>query len=340
MGTLSRRRENILRIIVGEYIATATPVASESIARNYRLGVSPATIRHEVARLEEEGYITRPHPSAGSTPSDKGYRYYIECLIEEEELSEEEQRFVRQAFHRAEQELEEWVHLATILLAQMLKSMALATMPRTIECHFRHLDLVAVQEFLTLIILLIQEAKLKRQLLPLDQALSQDELNAMANKLNRAYKGLTRSQIEGKELPLSPREEQVKEVVVQMMHSEDKRQDEEIYLDGMRHLLSQPEFAKGRKMLDMVEVVEGKSVFHNLFSSLKGETGVKVIIGRENKEEALHRCSVVLNSYEIPGGAKGTVGVIGPTRMPYSRVIPTINYLSSLMSELASGVYA
>jgi heat-inducible transcriptional repressor len=340
MGIISRRRETILKIIVSEYIVSATPVASEGIAHNYNLGISPATIRHEIACLEEEGYITRPHTSAGGMPSDKGYRYYIECSIEGIELSETEQQAIRKFFDQAEQDVEGWVRLAAAVLAQKLKNVALVTLPRATECHLRYLDLIAVQDFLALLIIVLQEARLKQQLLTLDQVMSQDELATIGNKLNAAYKGLTQSQISAKELELSPIENHVREALLQIMRAEDERQNEELYLYGLRHLLSQPEFIKGEKTIGLVEVLEERVMFNSLLSSVSSKMGTKVIIGNENKEQALQRCSVILNSYGIPGIAEGAIGIIGPTRMPYNQVIPTVNYLSSLMSELVSELYA
>jgi len=340
MGVLSRRSEAILKIIVSEYIASANPVASEGIAHSYSLGVSPATIRHEMACLEEEGYITRPHTSAGGVPSDKGYRYYIECLIEGVELSEKEQQAIRQFFYQAEQDMEEWVRLAAAVLARRLRNVALVTLPRATACHLRYLDLVSVQEFLALLIIVLQEARLKQQLFALDQPLSQDELTVISNKLNAGYKGLTHSQISVQKLELSPFEEQAREAITQIMRTEDERQNEELYLDGLRHLLSQPEFVKGEKTLDLVEVLEERSIVNSLLSSLGNKMGRMVIIGNENKEQALQQCSVVLNSYGVPGRAEGAIGIIGPTRMPYNQVIPTVNYFSLLMSELLSELYA
>src|SRR4030043_262467 len=162
---LSERRGIILKIIVSEYTTSGIPVASEGIARRYALGVSPATTRHEMAHLEEEGYISRPHVSAGGVPSDKGYRYYVEYLIKEAKLSDEEQHAIQQLIYQAEQELEEWAHLAATFLSQRLKGIALVTLPRASVCHFRHLDLIALQECQVLFVLLLKEGEIKRLVL-------------------------------------------------------------------------------------------------------------------------------------------------------------------------------
>jgi heat-inducible transcriptional repressor len=339
MAELPERRGTILKIIVGQYVASATPVASESIARGYSLGISPATTRHEMAHLEEEGYIARPHTSAGAVPSDKGYRYYVEWLLKEAKLSQEEQLAIQLFFYQAEQEPQNWARVAVTVLTQRLKNIALATPPHTPVCHFRHLELIALQELLILLVLVLQEGKIKQQLLALEQAVSQDELTALANKLNAAYQGLTYSQIGAQELDLSPIEERIIGTIVQVMEAEEKQQYEQFYLDGWRHLVSQAEFIKSKKMLHLIEALEERSILNNLLGSLGSESGVKVTIGSENEEEVLQECSVILSNYGAQG-KRGAIGVIAPTRMPYNQAIPTIDYVSTIMSELVSGVYA
>jgi len=292
-----------------------------------------------MVRLEEEGYINRPHTSAGAVPSDKGYRYYVECLLKEAKLGQEEQLAIQQFFCQAEQEPENWARLAVTVLTQRLGSIALATPPRAPVCHFRHLDLVALQELLILLVLVLQEGRIKQQLLASEQIVSQDELTTLANKLNAAYQGLTYIQIGAQELDLSPIEERIIGIIAQVMEAEDKQQYEQFYLDGWRHLVSQAEFVKGKKMLSLVEALEEGSILNNLLGSLGSELGIKVTIGNENEEEALQECSVILSNYGTRG-RRGAIGVIGPTRMPYSRAIPTIDYVSAVMSELVSRTYA
>ena len=337
MGTLPSRRETILKIIVKEYIASGIPVASETLAEGYPLKISPATIRNEMARLEEEGYITRPHTSAGRIPSDKGYRYYVENLFEEVEIPDEEREYIGKLFHQVQQEISQWLKLAVELLAWKLKNIALATLPWTTEYHFKHLHLVEIQEFIALLILVLQEARIKQQPLTLEQKVSQDELNAVANKLNAAYEGLTSSQIRGKRLKLSLLEKKVSDAILELIEAENRQEFEEVYLNGLGHLLSQPEFAHSKKMFRLIEMLGKKSLPKSILAP-KGQ-GVQVIIGSENEEEVLQECSLVMGSYGIPEKTAGSIGIIGPTRMPYHKVIPTVSYLSSVMSQMMSELY-
>jgi len=333
---LSDRKENILRIVVGEYVLMASPVGSESIVRRYGLGVSSATIRNEMAGLEEEGYIFRRHTSAGSVPSDKGYRYYVERLVEEEEIPLAERRMISHLFHQVEMELEGWNRLAASLLARMVHNVAVVTFPKAEEARFEHLELVALQEFLALLILLLGKAKLKQQLIAFEEATSQEELNAISNKLNSLFHGLTRSKIQAQILELSPVEEQVREVLAQIMAVEDERGYDEPYIEGMRHILAQPEFASGEKALDIMEVLENRTLMRSILAETRAKEGVKVVIGAENREDAMKRCSVVLTQYGIPGEVGGSLGVVGPTRMQYGRAISAVRYVGSLMSDLVA----
>jgi len=335
---LSVRAETILKSIVGQYIARAVPVPSQSIANDAELRVSSATIRNEMAHLEQEGYITRFHPSAGSIPSDKGYRYYVESL-RNVMLSSAEQRLMSHLFHQVEKELEKWLSLAATLLARQVQNLALVTMPKSTDCKFKHLELVALQDSLALVVLVLHGARIKQQLIIFDQVVTQPELTATANKLNAAFSGLTSRQVSTKEIGLSPVEQQITDLLLNMMKTEDEQEYEEPYLDGLHFMLNQPEFTHGHEMLDLMELVEHRNLLKTIIPKELKSHQVQVIIGKENKFETFHNYSVVICKYGIPDEAVGTVGVLGPTRMPYAHTISTVGYLSSLLSGLVGGLY-
>jgi heat-inducible transcriptional repressor len=335
MMELPERRRAILKVIVAEYIASGSPVASDVIARGRSLGISPATIRHEMASLEEDGYIIRPHTSAGGVPSDKGYRYYVECLIKESKLREEDQLAIRRFFHEAEQEPEAWARLAVSILTKKLEGIAIATLPRAQVCRFRYADLVALQDALVLLVLVLQDGEIKKRVFSVAEAVSQDQLTAWTNRINATCHGLSYQQIGRRNLDLSPIEEEIAEVIMQIMESEDRHEHEQFFLDGWRYLVRQTSFVKGKRMLDLVEALEERSVLVSLLQSLRNESGIKVTIGNENEEQALRDCSVILSNYGVEE-RRGAIGVIGPTRMPYSTAIPTVDYVSAVMSDLMS----
>lgn len=335
---LTRRRDRILSIIIGEYISKGVPVSSDVVAKK-GLGVSPATIRNEMIELEEEGYLVQPHTSAGRIPTDKGYRHYIESLMSYARLSRDEQFLIRHQFHQVEKAVEEWTRLAAAILSGIVHNVALVTLPKPVEARLKHLELVALQESLVLLVLVLKEAKLRQQILTLEGNVSQEDLNASARKLTAAYGGLTASEIADKELKLSPVEEQVMKIVSELMRDEEDEEYEEPYIDGLRHMLRQPEFASSDKIAAIMEMLEQKSLLKSFLPRVLTGEGVRVVIGRENKENMMRDCSVILTKYGIPGEVGGAIGVMGPTRMEYQRAIPTVSFLSTVMSELVSELY-
>jgi heat-inducible transcriptional repressor len=335
---LTSRRQRILNIIISEYISKGVPVSSDVVARK-GLGVSPATIRNEMMELEDEGYITHPHTSAGRIPTDKGYRHYIESLMSYFQLSPAEQFLIRHQFHQVERAVEEWTRLAASILSGMVRNAAIVTLPKPVEPRLKHLELISLHETLALLVLVLREAKLRQQLLTLDEAVSQEELSACARKLTSAYAGSTASEISAKELKPSPLEEQVVRAILQIMQAEEEEEYEEPYVDGLRHMLKQPEFASRDRMAAIMEVFEQRSLLKLFLPRLLTGEGVRVVIGRENKEDVMRDCSVVIARYGIPGEVSGALGVMGPTRMPYERAIPTVHFVSKVMSELVSELY-
>ena len=336
---LSPRTENILKSIVGQYISKATPVSSHSITSDPELGISAATIRNEMAHLEQEGYITRPHVSAGSIPSDKGYRCYVESLGDIK-LPLIEQRLVSHLFHQVEGEVDEWLNLAATLTAQRVQNMALVTMPKTEACQFKHLELVSLQDSLALVVLVFRGAKVRQQLITFDQVISQSELTVIASKLSDIYSGLNSSQILAKGTGLSSTEQQITDCLVKIMEAEDNQEYEEPYLDGLHFTLNQPELTHNHWLAQtLMELIEQRNLLRSIVPSQLTSKGVQVIIGKENRTEAIHDYSVVISLYGLPEEAVGTIGVIGPTRMPYARTIATVGYLSLVLSVLVAKLY-
>ncbi len=192
---LTERREQLLRFIVDEYVRSAQPVASSAVVRRRGLPVSSATIRNEMARLEDEGYIVQPHTSAGRIPSDKGYRYYVEALMRPQEPPVAVQQTIRHQFHQAAGETAEWAHLAAAVLAARLSYVSVVTAPQAARPRLRWLPLVNVQDFVALLVLVLQETLVLQHTLTLDRPLSQDDLNEVAARLNSLYAGRTVDEI-------------------------------------------------------------------------------------------------------------------------------------------------
>ncbi|MFH1652271.1 MAG: heat-inducible transcriptional repressor HrcA [Chloroflexota bacterium] len=337
---LTPRAGAIIKYIVEQYISKATPVSSQSIADEAGLQVSSATIRNEVAALEKQGYIIRPHTSAGNVPADKAYRYYVD-LLEKRNLPESEQHLVSHLFHQVEREVDKWLRLSATLASQLVQNMAVVTPPKAAGCKFKHMELLSLRESLTLVVLVLYGARVKEKLIHFEEGVPQADLKAVSNKLNEAYTGLTRRQIATKneKLQLTPTEERIRSHLVEMMEAEDLQQYDEPYLDGLHFTLNQPEFAQGERVRSILELVEYRNLLKSIIPRDLTDDSVHVIIGQENEADAMRDCSVVIRQYGLPDEAMGTVGVVGPTRMHYSHTIPTVDYLSGVLSRLIAGLY-
>ncbi|RPJ61209.1 MAG: heat-inducible transcription repressor HrcA [Dehalococcoidia bacterium] len=333
-----KRRDDVLKIIVSEYIVTASPVASEMILRHHSLGVSPATIRNDMASLEEEGYIKRPYTSSGGVPLDKGYRFYVETLSQNVGLPGDDQKRIRNMLDTSVDEYDQLLKIAATTMAQLVGNAAIITFPKSSESRFRHLELVEMHEYMAMLVLILSNAVLRRQTLSCDAPVAQELLNEVAARFNREYAGQTRNQIVAKKKNLNPLELKVLNTVTDIMVSEDSIEYSNTYLEGVRLMLGQPEFVQRERMLGVLELMEAKGWLKHLTDWQITDDGVKVIIGEENAETSLHDLSIVLSSYGVPEQVRGTVGVIGPKRMDYRKAISAVNYISSLLSELVARV--
>jgi heat-inducible transcriptional repressor len=334
---LSERRASLLNLIVEDYVETATPVGSQYVVRRHKLPYSSATIRNEMARLEEEGYIAQPHTSAGRVPSDKGYRYYVEALMSEDQVGRDERETIRHQFHQAERDLEQWFQLAAAVLAQQLHNFAVVTSPRSRQTRLKHVQLVSLQEWTALLVVVLQEARLRQQVIGLKQPMDQGELTVAANRINERLGGLEADEIRRLAKPASEFDEYVVDAVVDLMEQEALALGE-VFRDGVREVLSQPEFARSDRMLDLVDVLEERSLVAAMPLRQLEEESISVVIGSENSLESMRDCSIVVSRYGGGNGPSGVVAVIGPTRMPYSRTIPRVRYLAAVLGDLVSQI--
>lgn len=335
---ISPRSEIILKSIIGWYIEHAVPVSSQHLVHDYDLGVSSATVRNEMASLEEKGYIIRPHTSAGSIPSDKGYRFYVSSL-QEQTLPISEQRMISHLFHQVESRMDEWLSLAASILARISQNTAVVTAPRTSDCQFKHMELVSIQDNLVLLVLVLRGAKIKQQLLTFENQISQTELTQISTKMNAEFEGLTSSQIKRQSEDSLPPNKQIIENLINILKAEDEQKYNQSYLEGLHFMLNQPEFSHNQKMLAIMELLEHRNALGTILPEEPDNEKIQVIIGNENKAELAHNCSLVISRYGLPDEASGTMAVVGPTRMAYPRIIAAVSYLSLLLSKMVGELY-
>lgn len=342
MDGLTPRQRMILGLVVREHVKTASPVSSRALVENYGLEVSTATVRNELARLEELDYLNHPHTSAGRVPTHKGYRRFVERLLGEVELPLHDRRTITHQFHQARRDFEQWMPLAASVLARTARGAALVTGPRAAELCYKHLQLISTQGRMVLLVLVLRGGVVKQQILNLTESFDQKDLDEASDRLNQLCNGLAANEIEDRIGDLPPFEADVAGLVVGMMHRTEAHTAEVVYRDGLSEVLQQPEFAEGEWARGLVRVVEERSFLEAVLAdALSPEVGsVQVVIGGEGHWDELRACSLVLGRYGVAGFATGALGVVGPTRMFYGRAISAVRFVSGLLSDLVYDMYA
>ena len=335
---LTVRKQRILGTIVDQYVHTSFPVSSDSVAQKITEVVSSATIRSEMAALEWDGYITRPHSSAGGVPADKGYRAYVESLPYVQAPNPNVQALIRHKLQRGQMSVETWGRIASELLSELLRTMAVATLPRTAESRWKQLNLVQIRDLMTLVIMVIQGSRIEQQLLLLHEPMSQHELTRISNKLNRRFSGLSYDEIQYQDMEPSSIEGQVIDMSLKLLKRDDDHHTPNYYIDGLRHMFNYPELIEGSKAREMVHTLEDQKVLSSAFEEVFDTDVVNVAIGKENKADMLSPFSIIFARYGVPGVGTGVVGIIGPTRMEYATAISNVVYLASVMSEMVETV--
>jgi heat-inducible transcriptional repressor len=351
LGPLDLRTQAILRAVIEEYVTTATPVGSQSLVERYGLGVSSATVRHILNDLEASGLLTHPHTSAGRIPTDAGYRFYVESIAEAVPLPAVEQLMIRHQFGQVEFASEHWFRLAATTLATVTRSAGIATPAKPRDAHIRRVDLVAINERMASLILVLREGAIKQALVTLDgggtlDSVDQPTLNAVAALLNERLVDMTARRAEARLATLRDDDRvealarRIGDRVVRVVRDYDAAAIEEVFSDGLLNVMEAPEFAQSDKLRRVFSALENRSYLGQLVGSVAGAGRVQVFIGHENQPHDMRDVSLVLAPYGRPGHALGVVGVLGPTRMPYSQAIGTVRFVSGLMNELVDHLYA
>ncbi|GAB4569536.1 MAG: heat-inducible transcriptional repressor HrcA [Anaerolineae bacterium] len=331
---LTDRQKATLELIVKSYIETGHPVSSKALVD--ALGVSSATIRNDMGVLEAQGYITSPHTSAGRVPTEKGYRFFVRHFKGGDQLTPVERRTIAHQFHQAPLDLEQWMRLAAAVLSRTARSASLVTAPYSKINRFKHLELIATQGRLVLMVLVLHNGDVRQRMLTLAEPLDQDTLSRAAARLTQMALGLTARQIREQIHDLSVLEEEVLNIVLALMDEADR--PHQVYRDGLTELLERFEESEGAEQA--IRVLEEQSLLEDLIAEANPSLGnIKVLIAGEGRWENISLLSIVLGRYGVAGHATGTLGVLGPTRMSYGRAISAVRYMSDLMSNLMIGIY-
>lgn len=336
---LSERGKRILEAVIEDYIATAEPVGSRTITRSHALALSPATVRNVMSDLEEMGLLTSPHTSAGRIPTDKAYRLYVNSILEaKKNLAPGNREEIRRHCRTAGKDLAEVLQETSRLLSTTSSYMGVVMAPRLAANVFHQIEFVKLSSRRVLAILVSQNGTVQNRLLETEEEIPQEDLIRMANYLNGMLQGLTIAQ--------------VRERLIAEMQNEKVRYDSlmsqalnlsrqtlrgdggEIFLEGQANILDQPEFADAAKMREIFRTFEKKSMLLDLLDRSLRADGVQIFIGSESNLLKLEGMSLVTSTYMTGKDTVGVLGVIGPTRMGYGRVIPIVDYTAKLISRL------
>lgn len=336
----NERQNRILEIIISSYVNTASPIGSRTVSK--RMGISSATVRNVMADLEEFGYITHPHTSAGRVPTDKGYRRYVESLTRLRDIPKGEARRIEEEYKNRRKSINDLIKKTAEILSAITHQTGIILFPKGEGSTFKHIDLIPAGKKRTLVVLITSAGMVENFIAETKEELAAD-LGVITNLLNSECYGLSLADIKKMLLKRLKQERDSFQLVVEkasdiiesilLLHRES-----ELYLEGTSYLLAQPEF-EGHQIARLIrEVFEDKSVLSKLIEQDLGESGIRIHIGKENKLPYMQNCSVLTSRYTIKDELVGRLGIIGPTRMEYDHLIPVVNYVSDVVSKILSGL--
>jgi len=328
---LSERQRMILTAIVDDYIRSAEPVGSRSISKRGDVAFSPATIRNEMADLEELGLLEQPHTSAGRIPSIKGYRYYVDHLIRVGGIGEQDMLKIRGFFAEKMNMWEEVVGHAATILSQLTNYTSIVLGPETFNTTLKHFQLVPISETSAVAIIVTSTGHVEHRTVTLPEGIGMDDIQKIVNLLNDKLAGVSFHKVKsvlhtevGKELS---RFVDSCEHILQVLESALADEKEpRIFLSGATNIMTQPEFKDVDKVKNILDMLEETPKLMQLFQAVP--EGIQVRIGTENAVEAINQCSLITANYSYEGQSLGTIGILGPTRMDYGKVISLLDFLS------------
>lgn len=335
---LNDREHAILSAIVYKYILDAEPVSSRALSKQTGLGLSPASIRNVMSDLEEKGYLKQPHTSAGRIPTDEGYRRYVDSLSHLEELSAQEKQSIKSSVAHV-RDVDEVLSVTSQALGRVTHQLGLALSPRFVDGRFEKLDFISLSDRKVLLVLALQSGIVRSLVVEMESDLSPGKLATICAVLNERFAGLTVAEIQ---TSLSERmsgmyfDEKTMGVIrlfiPSIEHLFENTLQTHLHTSVMPVALHQPEFLDRSMLSAIMELVGDSKVLIHLLDRRKKENRVSITIGGENEDGQFKSFSIVTSDYRI-GSMVGTLGVIGPTRMPYPKLISAVDYTARIVEE-------
>jgi heat-inducible transcriptional repressor len=335
---LSERKMRILKTLIDDYIQTAQPVGSRTISKKHELGLSSATIRNEMADLEEMGYITQPHTSAGRVPSDKGYRFYVDHLMQVETLASDEIKKIRSAIELRLNEIDALINSASDIVSTVTGYTAFALTPLLTKTILRTVQVVQIDERRALVIVVTGGGIVKNSIVRLNTECTSDEMIKLSSFLEEKLSGKIIENIQMPSVDIISRETKVDSNIIECILEGlniclKGTEQSDLMLHGTTNLLNHPEFSDLLKVKEVLELFSDKDVIKTMISSAMRKSGLQVQIGKENQLGRMQECSVVTTAYGVGNTDVGAFGILGPTRMSYAKVISAMRYIQKLINR-------
>ncbi len=336
---LPERQSAILTFVVEDYIETANPVSSNAVAVDSGLRVSSATIRNEMGMLKEDGYLIRPHASSGAIPSEKGYRHFVDSLGLGLEPTRDFVGLLNEQMDFGLEDIDAWVQIASLVVADLIGALAFITTPRSRATGVKGIELLRLQDMLVMLVLIMHEARVYRQLIELNHALTDSELEITRNKVNAQLSGKRLDQVvEMSEHRFSdvPFERQVMDATVSVLRRNELAPGER-YMSGFSHFISEPEMVADPESGALaLSALESDDAFATLVSGISDHQQPVIFIGSDNPTPELQGFSVIMCGYGADVEANGVVGLVSPMRTAYDRSIPVVNFTADALNTLVN----
>lgn len=334
---LDERKQRILRAIVDDYISTAEPIGSRTIAKKYSLGISPATIRNEMADLETLGYIKHLHTSSGRIPSSKGYRFYVDDLLTLEQMSENDISLINNWYATKVRSVEEIFHETSRIISQLTKNVSLVLAPQLTQTAFQYLRFLPLNEHQVIAVIMTDAGFIDNKIINIPSGVSFEDFDNIASIFNHYLKGKRLSDISMASI-CKIRGETVNSTVFNAIiniidEALAKDRQERLYLGGARELMEQPEFHNIDKVKKLLSMFEEKQLLYDILHAQKDES-LAVTIGQENKYNDIKDCSIISATYHLDGKPIATLAVLGPTRMDYGKIISLLKFMNANLADI------
>ena len=334
---LNERKLRILQAIISDFIYSAEPVGSRTLSKKYNMGISPATIRNEMSDLEEMGFLTHPHTSAGRIPSDRAYRLYVDNLMQRYELPEQEKKRIADKLTTDVLELERTIQHAASLLSELTSLTAFALTPKAEGDKLKYVKLMAVDEGTVILMIVAESGKVSNTALKTTASYTEEGLEIIAKTMTYNYKGKTINEvlkldlIKSFETDIDAMSKLAEDIMPNFVRTLERMLDVNLYMDGLTNIFAFPEYNDIDKAKVFLEMLDKKDRFRSILTNR--DKGVIITIGTENADEIIRDCSLITATYRVDGRSVGTIGVIGPTRMKYDEVVSIIEYITDNISR-------